>query len=50
MVKIGFNGIGIFVEYSGFGGVDIEKVIVVIEIVKKCVVFVVILLIYIIYV
>ena len=36
MAKIGFNGIGTPVEYSGSGGADIEKVIVVTEIAKKC--------------
>ncbi len=36
MAKIGFNGIGTPVEYSGSGGADIEKVIVVTEIAKMC--------------
>lgn len=36
MAKIGFNGIGTPVEYGGSGGTDIEKVIVVTEIAKKC--------------
>ncbi len=35
MAKIGFNGIGTPVEYSGSGGADIEKVIVVTEIAKN---------------
>jgi len=36
MVKIGFTGIGTPVEYGGSGGNDIDKVIVVSEIAKKC--------------
>lgn len=36
MVKIGFTGIGIPVEYGGSGGDDIMKVIVISEIAKKC--------------
>ncbi|MCC0713679.1 acryloyl-CoA reductase [Clostridioides sp. ES-S-0077-01] len=36
MAKIGFNGIGTPVEYGGSGGADIEKVIVVNEVAKKC--------------
>ncbi len=36
MVKCGFTGIGIPTEYGGSGGTDIEKVIVVSEIAKKC--------------
>ncbi|QGU95482.1 acyl-CoA dehydrogenase [Clostridium bovifaecis] len=36
MTKIGFTGIGTPVEYGGSGGNDIDKVIVVSEIAKKC--------------
>lgn len=36
MVKCGFTGIGVPVEYGGSGGDDITKVIVVSEIAKKC--------------
>lgn len=36
MVKCGFTGIGVPVEYGGSGGDDIMKVIVVSEIAKKC--------------
>lgn len=36
MVKIGFTGIGTPVEYGGSGGNDIDKVIIVSEIAKKC--------------
>ncbi len=36
MAKIGFNGIGTPVEFGGSGGNDIDKVIVVNEIAKKC--------------
>lgn len=36
MVKIGFTGIGTPIEYDGSGGNDIDKVIVVSEIAKKC--------------
>jgi alkylation response protein AidB-like acyl-CoA dehydrogenase len=36
MAEIGLTGIGIPVEYEGAGGTDIEKVIIVMEIAKKC--------------
>lgn len=36
MVKIGFTGIGTPVEYGGSGGNDIDKVLVVSELAKKC--------------
>lgn len=36
MARIGFTGIGTPVEYGGSGGNDIDKVIVVSEIAKKC--------------
>lgn len=36
MAKIGFTGIGTPIEYGGSGGNDIDKVIVVNEIAKKC--------------
>ena len=36
MAKVGFNGIGTPIEFGGSGGNDIDKVIVVNEIAKKC--------------
>lgn len=36
MVKLGFTGIGVPVEYGGSGADDIAKVIVITEIAKKC--------------
>jgi len=36
MAIVGFNGIGTPVEYGGSGGTDVEKVIIVTEIAKKC--------------
>lgn len=36
MVEVGFTGIGIPEEYGGSGGDDIDKIIVVSEIAKKC--------------
>ena len=36
MVKIGFTGIGTPKEYGGSGGTDVDKVIIVSEIAKKC--------------
>jgi len=36
MVKCGFTGIGVPVEYGGSGGDDITKIIVVSELAKKC--------------
>jgi alkylation response protein AidB-like acyl-CoA dehydrogenase len=36
MAEIGITGIGIPVEFGGAGGTDIEKVIIIMEIAKKC--------------